>query len=398
MRFGSRFGAAVLAGSFVAAANAQSPEPTEGKKETGLLAAAQRLYGRVSDAFEETGLQPRLSNISADSGPAPGMAYWRPRVTGTNVDLFASASRSFRGDQLLELRLGRVPHRPGAFPSRRDGLEFIPAFEAGPAASRFFLYAEVRKMDFAHYHLDGEPASLTQTNFDVVAGYRLGTHLAASVRAGRVEVESATGVAAAQPSADAVSAAFGPGWRRDYYRAASEIAFDNRDHARNPHSGNFVGLNLEHFQDRSTTAATFSRVTLDARRYQSLGSPRHVIALHGFASAVAGCSGEQVPAFLRSSLGGGSTLRGFSRDRFTGDQLFALSAEYRFEVFPAWELAPFYDLGQAWGGMARLNTPGVVTSYGLGLRFKTANQVLVRLDAGRGTDGTRVHLKFGYSF
>lgn len=381
------------------AARAQSAEEpgATAPERRGLVRSLEALYARASVRFHEWGLHPRLGNISSNGGPAPGLAYWHPGVGGSSLDAFASASRSFRGDQLLEIRLGRIPHRPGDVPSRRDGLEWISAFEAGPASSRYFLYGEIRRMDFADYRLDGEPTTLGQTSYDLVTGYRLSGHISASLRAGRLEVESGQ-VESQNDTVGFVRESFAPGWRRDYFRVATEIAFDDRDHPRNPHRGRFASVSLERYQDSSEVSASFGRVTLDARRYQSLGSPRHVLAIHGLASAVNGCSGEDVPAFLRRSLGGGSTLRGFSRDRFAGDRLLALSAEYRFEVFRAWELAAFYDVGKAWGGPAALTTNGFANSYGLGFRFKAADQVLVRLDLGRSPEGTRAHLKFGYSF
>jgi outer membrane translocation and assembly module TamA len=90
-------------------------------------------------------------------------------------------------------------------------------------------------------------------------------------------------------------------------------------------------------------------------------------------------------------------MRGYPSFRFRGDKLLTLSTEYRFEVTPRYELAAFYDAGKAWDN-AGFSLNGTKGSYGLGLRFKTRDSVLFRLDVGRGSEGTQVHLKIGYSF
>jgi hypothetical protein len=43
-------------------------------------------------------------------------------------------------------------------------------------------------------------------------------------------------------------------------------------------------------------------------------------------------------------------------------------------------------------------TPGFASSYGLGLRIKSKDDVLVRIDAAHGSEGTRANVSFGYSF
>jgi outer membrane protein assembly factor BamA len=104
------------------------------------------------------------------------------------------------------------------------------------------------------------------------------------------------------------------------------------------------------------------------------------------------------PIYLQHALGGSRTLRSFPQFRFRGPKLASLSAEYRVQVKGPFELAAFYDGGRVWGGAAEMGTPGFASSYGAGLRIKSRDDVLFRIDAAQGSEGARVNVSFGYSF
>ena len=108
-------------------------------------------------------------------------------------------------------------------------------------------------------------------------------------------------------------------------------------------------------------------------------------------------SGARVPFYLQDTLGGNFTMRSYPSYRFRGDKVLTLSAEYRFELTPRYELAAFYDTGKAWDDNA-FSLEGLKSSYGLGFRFKATDAALVRLEVAHGGEGTRALLKLGYSF
>jgi outer membrane protein insertion porin family len=157
-----------------------------------------------------------------------------------------------------------------------------------------------------------------------------------------------------------------------------------------------VSLRLESYQGLAQTPG-FTRASLDVRRYQPLGSERHLLALRGVAS-LAGSDGFHVPYYLQDSLGGGSILRSYPEHRFSGDKLVAFSAEYRFQALGWLQLAAFHDGGRAWDGFDVLGSGGFRSSTGLGVRLTTESRVLLRFDVARGDEGTRFNAKIGYSF
>jgi outer membrane protein assembly factor BamA len=188
----------------------------------------------------------------------------------------------------------------------------------------------------------------------------------------------------------------GQAWQRDYVRVTSELVWDTRVRPRHTQGGSFVSLRLDSYQGVGETPG-FHRVALDARHYLPLGSERHLLALRAGGS-FARTGGVPVPYYLQYSLGGGQLLRSYPEHRVSGDALYGVSAEYRFQALRWLQLAAFFDGGAAGGGFAALDSLGFRTSTGVGVRLTTRDSVLFRFDVARGREGTRFNAKIGYSF
>jgi len=391
-------GAALLLAAAAPRAQAQEETPADGGKKAPLPERIERAAVRFSDALERLGLYPHVTSLATGGGAAPGLTYFDAAVGPRAIGLYGSLSHSLKGDSLFELRLGRIPYEPGRAPSRRPGFEWMPGWVAGEHGDhRFFIYGEAKLLDLgAGRYLEGYSDPLRQESVDVVAGYRLSSTLSARMEAGVLGVSPGPGAQSIGmeflPALDAPGLA----WKRDYFRVSSELAWDNRHNARLTRGGQLVSLRLETYQGWSGTPG-FSRLSLDARHYQPLGSDRHVLALRGVAS-FADSDGIHVPYYLQDSLGGGSLLRSYPEHRFSGDKLLAFSAEYRFQAVSWLQLAAFYDGGRAWDGFDALGSSGFRSSAGVGVRLTTPNRVLLRLDVARGAEGTRFNAKIGYAF
>jgi hypothetical protein len=379
---------------WAATARAADDVPADKKEERAPLPdRIERAAKQVSRAFKERNLYPYVTSLATGGGAAPGLAYFDPKI-----GVYGGLSASVKGDTLVDLQMGRIPHRPDRPPSRRPGLEWMPGFVAGEdGQARFFIYGEARRLDLGPgRYLQGGSDPLRQESFDVVAGSRLSSKLAVQVQAGMLSVSPGPGAEAGglvfAPALDAPGLA----WKRDYLRVSSELAWDSRAQPGHPSGGGFASFRLDGYQGRGATPG-FGRASLDVRRYQALGSARHVLAVRGFAS-FANTDGIHVPYYLQDSLGGGSILRSYPEHRFSGDRLLAFSAEYRFQALSWLELAAFYDGGRAWDGFPTLDSGGFRSSTGLGVRLTTRDHVVFRLDGARGAEGTRLNLKVGYSF
>jgi hemolysin activation/secretion protein len=159
-----------------------------------------------------------------------------------------------------------------------------------------------------------------------------------------------------------------------------------------------VALALTRFDDRRGQEFRFDRASVDARGYVSLGSPQRVLATRLYASRDQAAAGSRVPFYLQDALSNSHILRGYPTFRFRGERLLSLQAEYRWEAAPALELALFADAGRVFRPADDWSLPGLHGSVGFGLRFKTHDDVLMRIDVARGDEGTRAYLRFGPSF
>jgi hypothetical protein len=370
-------------------------------RETGLESLPERVERTARgflDHLKGQGLYPYVTSLATGGGAAPGMAYFDPELGRGRVGVYGSASLSFQGDSLVELRLGRVPHEPGRAPRRRLGLEWVPEYVAAPAGQdRFFAYARAAQLDLqAGRYLRGYSDPLQQRSFDAIAGYRIAPGLAVQGRVGMLAVTPAEGAGTLGQVYEASGDVPGRAWQRDFLRVTSELVWDTRVRPRNAQGGSFLSLRLESYQGLGDTPG-FRRAAVDLRHFLPLGSDRHVLALRA-AGSFARTGGIPVPYYLQYSLGGGSILRSYPEHRFSGDTIYGVSAEYRFQASSWLQLAAFFDGGAASGGFPGLDSHGFRTSSGAGLRLTTRKSVIFRFDVARGSEGTRFNAKVGYSF
>jgi hypothetical protein len=357
--------------------------------------------------LKSDGVYLRAGSFASGTGVAPGVDFWRPSIAG-GAGFMASAARSLRGDTLVQARFGTLPGPARALRLRsgQHSLEHLAPFRGRESGERpFFAYFEFTYRDLASSRLSS-PATGTvrfgseDSSYDAVVGYAFSERLAVSARAGRYTSRVTSLSPSPGLSADELRGAgvTGFGQRLDFARLGAELAFDTRDVPGDPRSGTFFALSWYRYDDQgSGTRHSFDRVSLDARRFQPLGSERHVLALRLLGSR-ASASPDGVPVHMQEALGGSRSLRSYAGERFRGDEILSASAEYRFGLAPWLELAAFYDLGGIWGGLADLEGPGWRSGWGLGARLKDDSGVLLRLDLARGREGSQAHVSLGYSF
>ncbi|HPW17657.1 MAG TPA: BamA/TamA family outer membrane protein [Candidatus Aminicenantes bacterium] len=143
--------------------------------------------------------------------------------------------------------------------------------------------------------------------------------------------------------------------------------------------------------------ASFTRLTLDLRKYQRVFGAKDVFAVRALAQVVGGGS---IPLFDHASLGGGNVLtalRGFPLNRFLDKGKFLVNAEYRFPI--VWRLGGnvFCDAGTVWPSLRAIDFGKTALDAGLGLRFYMPDFV-VRVDVARSSEGLGLYFNFGHIF
>ena len=422
--------AAVVSSGVLEASDAAEPptrveEWTRLRREKAAHAAPSRpgILERTLLAFEKAerpslltlnvgGVYPRLVNLAAGSQTAAGVRLWRPDIGAAQVDLHASAFHSVLGYEYYDVQVGRMAQRGDAFPTRSTSGDDV--HELGNVArvpdGRAILYGSARYRHFPRdgfYGLglaarpEGRSNYLGQDAlYELVAGYE-GPRGAATVRGGLMQAFVGPGTADEHPDIrvlyDDRSA---PGLDRqpDFVHLSASVLLDRRDLPGNPHRGGVIALAATRFDERGGDAFTFHRLAGDARGFASLGSPQRVLAVRALASLDRPAEGARVPFYLAETLGGSRTLRGFHSFRFRGEKILLLQAEYRWETWPALEFAVFVDAGRAYGRGEAFALRRLRHDYGVGVRLKTHDRVLARLEVARSGEDTRYLIRLGPSF
>ncbi len=161
------------------------------------------------------------------------------------------------------------------------------------------------------------------------------------------------------------------------------FTLDTRDQVEDPHEGFYVNFNAQFSSENFGATHGFNRFITDMRAYHPLGK-NSLIAGRLYLENNYG----DVPFQVKSQFGGGDMARGYFKGRFIDDQMYVLTAEYRWRFLPRFSLAAFGLMGEVSEiNQDFFNKPHF--SAGGGIRFKVLKDqnTLVRLDVGVGEQG-----------
>lgn len=196
-------------------------------------------------------------------------------------------------------------------------------------------------------------------------------------------------------------------------RLGSELVYDSRDSAIDPHRGTRSSIRLDlaaaafgsefdYIKSEMSTAwflpvTSWSTVALSARGGW----------LEPFGQS------DDSPLWERFLIGGDYTVRGFPRDEIGprdsqgefigGDAMLIFNAEYRFPIYKSIRGAFFYDTGNAWRDFSDIDLGDMRESVGAGIRY-VSPVAAVRLDYGHvldplpDEDDWAIHFSIGHAF
>jgi hypothetical protein len=184
----------------------------------------------------------------------------------------------------------------------------------------------------------------------------------------------------------------GDRWRTT---SATFIAtWDTRDVFFFPTRGSAVWLNVGRALGVPWATNQFTRLSLDARRYQPLGAG-HVLAVQGFGVTTSG----NVPIDNLPTLGGASLLRGYFAGRFRDKAALALQTEYRTPTWRRLGAVAFAGGGAVGPRLDALRMDDLRTAWGLGVRFSlNEDRLNLRIDRGFGSGSRGIYITAGEAF
>ncbi|UCE40039.1 MAG: BamA/TamA family outer membrane protein [Candidatus Aminicenantes bacterium] len=143
--------------------------------------------------------------------------------------------------------------------------------------------------------------------------------------------------------------------------------------------------------------ASYMRFILDLRKYLLVFGQKDVLA---FRLRFQKISGDKIPLFELSVLGGGTTenaMRGYKMNRFQDKGKILLNAEYRFPIWKRLGGNIFVDYGTVWPSLKKMDFQKSVIDVGWGLRYYLKN-FIARFDMGFSNEGFGIYFQFNHIF
>lgn len=184
----------------------------------------------------------------------------------------------------------------------------------------------------------------------------------------------------------------------DYWMSGTFVDVDYRDQPGNIRSGGHFRVDYEYWRDQDSRGYTFRRVRGEALHAFPIFDKKRVFVVRAIAESTGSPDGNQVPFFHMPTIGGSTTLRGYTEFRFRDRNMMLFNAEYRWEAFSGLDMALFADWGDVAPTWDELQISRMKSGYGLGLRFNTFRAIFLRLDIGRSSEGLRVSTSFSGPF
>jgi hypothetical protein len=181
----------------------------------------------------------------------------------------------------------------------------------------------------------------------------------------------------------------GLGIKTTYVHSHGTLGYDWRTSPGYSRRGGFYGVTLHDYTDRDK-AFGFRQVDYEAVQHFPILRESWVVSLHGLAQTTFTKNDQEIPFFMLPSVGGGSTLRGFSSWRFRDANSLLLQAEWRIMANNFFDTAVFYDAGKVAARKTDLEPKGLKSDYGFGLRFHGPLATPLRVEVARSREGLTI--------
>jgi len=179
----------------------------------------------------------------------------------------------------------------------------------------------------------------------------------------------------------------GLGARATYLHSEGTVGLDWRTSPGYSRRGGFYGVTFHDYADNDKQFG-FQQVDYQVIQHIPILREAWVITLRGLAQTALAKDDQEIPFFLMPSVGGGSTLRGFTSWRYRDKNSLVAQAEWRIMVNRFLDMAFFYDAGKVTSRRSDLDFKGLQSDYGLGFRFHGPFSTPLRIEVARSREGT----------
>jgi outer membrane protein assembly factor BamA len=333
--------------------------------------------------------RPLPGGLATGSGFAIGPEYYNPDLAGGYMELRASAQLSTK-----------------LWEKYRASLLFPNSFGRRLASGVVFTHRNYNSLDYYGPGMDSTKGGrssyrLEDTSLQGIAIIQPEKKLRAGFMTGYLWNNVGPGTRKDVVSTDkAFDETTAPGVHRqtNFLRYGALAQYDLRDNPMGPKTGSNYVVQWVRYQDQSLGYMTFNRYDIDLQEYFSFLNTQRRLAVRARATFTDPMAGNTVPFFLRPTVGGSDDLRGYRPYRFTDNNALVLNAEYRWEIFPSFDGALFFDAAKVMARPGHLAISQMKGSAGFGFRANVRNQTFLRLDVGFSREGFMVWFKFNDVF
>jgi Omp85 superfamily domain len=352
---------------------AQSLHPYE-------VTTAEKVMTRIERRFtnQTVKFHPYFQNAYRGGGFAAGAGYMFHPGPYSTLDVRGSYS-------LSSYKLAEAEFNSPRLFDRRGQLTVLGGWRDATQVAFYGLGMKSSTDDRANYGFEQPFGSAlltirpTRRVFMVRGGFE----------AAKWDLKSGTGSA---PSLDEISTPEvlpGLGATTTYLHTQTTVGVDWRPSSGYARRGGFYGVTGHDYTDRDD-ALGFRQLEYEVIQHIPILRETWVISLHGLAKTTWTKGDEVAPFYMLPTLGGGSSLRGFSSFRFTDRHSLLLQAEWRIMGNRFFESAVFYDAGKVAARKEDLDLNHLKSDYGFGLRFHAPLATVLRVDVARSNEGTRL--------
>jgi len=182
-----------------------------------------------------------------------------------------------------------------------------------------------------------------------------------------------------------------------YLHTQGTVAFDWRTSPGYSRRGAYLGATLHDYKDRDDRFG-FQMAEYEAIEHIPILREAWVISLRGRVQTAFDKDGQQTPFFMLPSVGGGSSLRGYSSWRFRDKNSLLLQAEWRIMVNRYLDTAFFYDAGKVTARTSDLDLDGLKSNFGFGVRFHGPFSTPLRVELAKSREGLAFVFSAGPAF
>jgi hypothetical protein len=178
----------------------------------------------------------------------------------------------------------------------------------------------------------------------------------------------------------------GVGARTTYLHTQATVGFDSRPSAGYARRGGFYGVTGHDYKDRDDVFG-FRQIDYEAIQHVPILRETWALSFHALVRTTADRNGQSVPFFMLPTLGGSSSLRGYTSLRFRDENSLLLQAEWRIMASRFLDTAVFYDTGKVVSHRSELDFEGLVHNWGFGIRFHGPVSTPLRFEIAHGDEG-----------